>query len=82
MDGVGTSIIGRPRPLPEQRRANHPYTLNCEEPVSIPDGTMEQPYPAPLATPRGDFRLLSASAIRSPVGLPITLVTVERAVSR
>ncbi|MFL0288692.1 hypothetical protein ACJH6H_25965, partial [Mycobacterium sp. SMC-21] len=26
-------IIGRPRPLPRQRRADHLYTLNCEEPV-------------------------------------------------
>ncbi len=33
MRGVGTPIIGRPRPLPRQRRADPPYTLNCEEPV-------------------------------------------------
>jgi hypothetical protein len=30
MDGVRTSIIGRPRPLPGQRRTAC-YTLNCEE---------------------------------------------------
>ncbi|CPT92159.1 Uncharacterised protein [Mycobacteroides abscessus] len=29
---VRTPIIGRPRPLPRQRRADHLYTLNCEEP--------------------------------------------------
>ncbi len=34
MVGVGTPIIGRPRPLPRQRRADPPYTLICEEPVS------------------------------------------------
>jgi hypothetical protein len=32
MAGVGTSILGRPRPLPGHRRADHHYTLNCEEP--------------------------------------------------
>ena len=32
MDGVGTSIIGRPRRLPSDRRAASRYTLNCEEP--------------------------------------------------
>ena len=31
MGGVRTSIIGRPRPLPRARRANPPYTLDCEE---------------------------------------------------
>jgi hypothetical protein len=29
MDGVGTSIIGRPRPSPRHRHA-HSYTLECE----------------------------------------------------
>ena len=33
MRRVRTFIIGRPRPLPRQRRADHLYTLNCEEPV-------------------------------------------------
>ena len=35
MDGVGISIIGRPRPLPGHDTPNptqHPYTLKCEEP--------------------------------------------------
>src|SRR5215212_1985864 len=36
MGGVGTSILGRPRHLPRDRRASHhptsDYTLNCEEP--------------------------------------------------
>ena len=31
---VGTYIFGRPQPLPRQRRAAAPHTLNCEEPVS------------------------------------------------
>ena len=35
MDGVGTPIIGRPRPLPRHDTPNpayHPHTLNYEEP--------------------------------------------------
>ena len=32
MDGVGTPIIGRPRPLPGHRRAVPRYTLICEGP--------------------------------------------------
>jgi len=35
MGGVGTSIIGRPRPLPGDRRAASGYTLNCEEPLML-----------------------------------------------
>ena len=36
MDGVGTPIIGRPRPLPGHDTPNpayHPHTLNYEEPL-------------------------------------------------
>ena len=39
MDGVGISIIERPRPLPGHdtpNPANNTYTLKCEEPVSGP----------------------------------------------
>ena len=39
MDGVGTPIIGRPRPLPGHdtpNPAHNTYTLKCEEP---PNGT-------------------------------------------
>ena len=32
MGSVGTSIIGRPRPLPGHRRAHPVYTLKCDEP--------------------------------------------------
>ena len=38
MDGVGTSIIERPRPLPGHDTPNptqHPYTLKCEEPAKV-----------------------------------------------
>ena len=31
--GVRTSIFGRPRPLPSDRRADPHYTLTCDEPV-------------------------------------------------
>ncbi|ABK73699.1 hypothetical protein MSMEG_6461 [Mycolicibacterium smegmatis MC2 155] len=45
MDGVGTSIIGRPRPLSRHRRADDLYTLNCEEPVWA-QGRVELNYQA------------------------------------
>ena len=38
MDGVGTPIIGRPRPLPSHdtpNPAHNTYTLKCEEPVWV-----------------------------------------------
>lgn len=35
MRRVGTFILGRPRPLSWQRRADHLYTLICEEPVKV-----------------------------------------------
>ena len=35
MGGVRTPITGRPRPLPGDRRADPPYTLNCEEPANL-----------------------------------------------
>ena len=38
MDGVGTPIIERPRPLPGHDTPNptqHPYTLKCEEPAKV-----------------------------------------------
>lgn len=40
MDGVGTPIIGRPRPLPGHDTPNpayHPHTLNYEEPNYWPE---------------------------------------------
>jgi hypothetical protein len=68
MRRVGTPILGRPRPLPRQRRASHPYTLKCEEPiigglspVVLNDGTETLPtYPckdtgSPQITFRGAF---------------------------
>ena len=44
MDGVGISIIGRPRPLPGHDTPNpayHPHTLNYEEPVTTANATIE-----------------------------------------
>ena len=43
MDGVGTPIIGRPRPLPGHdtpNPAHNTYTLKCEEPPE-PDQAKE-----------------------------------------
>ena len=45
MDSVRTSIIGRPRPLSRQRRADPDYTLICEEPLNAaigPGGQMKR----------------------------------------
>jgi hypothetical protein len=36
MGSVGTSIIGRPRPLSGNRRAHPGYTLKCDEPLKRP----------------------------------------------
>ena len=39
MDGVGISIIGRPRPLPGDdtpNPAHNTYTHKCEEPKNLP----------------------------------------------
>jgi len=44
MDGVGTPIIGRPRPLPGHdtpNAAHNTYTLKCEEPVKSLADTAE-----------------------------------------
>ena len=41
MDGVGTPIIGRPRPLPGHdtpNPAHNTYTLNYEEPIIVGTG--------------------------------------------
>jgi len=51
MEGVRTSIIGRPRPLSRQRRADPDYTLNCEEPAILPSEPM-QPLHAYMRTVR------------------------------
>ena len=44
MDGVGISIIERPRPLPGHDTPNpteHPYTLKCEEPEWFTSESLE-----------------------------------------
>ena len=47
MDGVGTSIVGRPRRLSADRRARPTYTLIWEEPVSRTKVTWAGPELAP-----------------------------------
>ena len=52
MDGVGTPIIGRPRPLPGHDTPNpayHPHTLNYEEPVNVPATLIDLSSLPPLA---------------------------------
>ena len=51
MDGVGTPIIGRPRPLPGHDTPNptqHPYTLNYEEPENSPNRIARKTTPSTL----------------------------------
>jgi hypothetical protein len=47
MGSVRTPIIGRPRPLPRQRRAVHLYTLNCEEPPKVRPRSRRPPEARP-----------------------------------
>ena len=45
MDGVGTPIIGRPRPLPGHdtpNPAHNTYALKCEEPFNIPKSLVKR----------------------------------------
>ena len=52
MDGVGTPIIGRPRPLPGHDTPNpayHPHTLNYEEPDILPTSIIPTP---PMVLPK------------------------------
>ena len=47
VDGVGTSIIGRPRPLPGHdtpNPANNTYTLKCEEPLNYGVAIFDSSY--------------------------------------
>ena len=52
MDGVGTPIIGRPRPLPGHDTPNpayHPHTLNYEEPINrYPSGEIFVIFKQPM----------------------------------
>ena len=56
IDGVGTSITGRPRPLPGHNTphpAHNTYTLTCEEPANAEPGTSwpTSTTPTPQAAP-------------------------------
>ena len=56
MDGVGTPIIGRPRPLPSHdtpNPAHNTYTLKCEEPLNIPKSLVNVSGPGLLDDLRG-----------------------------
>jgi hypothetical protein len=65
MGGVGTPIIGRPRPLPGQRRADPDYTLNCEEPIYW-DGAKWTGHESgvPVSVPHGPSAPKSNSAVK------------------
>ncbi len=70
MRSVGTLIFERPRPLSRQRRANHLYTLICEEPFN------DQPQVAAYAAQyRG---LLDHPGLHQPVPGPWLHATVLR----
>jgi hypothetical protein len=72
MGGVGTSILGRPRHLPRDRRASHhptsDYTLNCEEPDNRPLAATVRSSrtPSPYSVTRyGSGPKMSASRTRA-----------------
>lgn len=61
MGSVRTPIIGRPRPLPRQRRADDPYTLECEEPHS--DAESDDDPQSDIPTSHGRDRVLAARQV-------------------
>ena len=79
MDGVGTPIIGRPRPLPGHdtpNPANNTYTLKCEEPVFAPSAARVRQYvdrDSPATRPRKKLRKPLADQVAD------SLVPVRRA---
>ena len=79
MDGVGTPIIGRPRPLPGRdtpNPANNTYTLKCEEPVFAPSAARVRQYvdrDSPATRPRKKLRKPLADQVAD------SLVPVRRA---
>ncbi|CPV79794.1 Uncharacterised protein [Mycobacteroides abscessus] len=69
MRSVGTLIFERPRPLSRQRRANHLYTLICEEPHWVPiyrpycrAGRSDPRWRGRYRQDRRDWRLVRALA--------------------
>ena len=81
MGGVRTPIIGRPRPLPGHRRADHRYTLNCEEPLKRP---APPKYPLPTRHRGGEWVVKHIVAVMlwrrfvSEVGRRITVLGQAR----
>ncbi len=69
--GVGTSIIGRPRPLPRDRRADQSYTPNCEEPIILR-----------VSTGRSRFDLLTVGHAVGGGGQQLPVQLGQRVVSR
>ena len=70
MEGVGTPIIGRPRPLPGHNTPNparHPHTLNYEEPYYSNCFSAVVPVTGPPANPRGG-RLQSLPVLFPEIG--------------
>jgi len=84
MDGVGTPIIGRPRPIPGHdtpNPANNTYTLNYEEPGFIRSGSERKDSKRPLIvgykeTVSGRDIFLSINAARIPVG-PLSRIPIR-----
>ena len=69
MDGVGTPIIGRPRPLPGHdtpNPANNTYTLNYEEPDYLRAGN-QSPIPFDILGLKDDYEVISWESITNPL---------------
>ena len=69
MDGVGTPIIGRPRPIPGHdtpNPANNTYTLNYEEPDYLRAGN-QSPIPFDILGLKDDYEVISWESITNPL---------------
>ena len=67
---VGTFILGRPRPLSRQRRADYLYTLNCEEPDKRTKGVILDELCATTGWHRSHARKALTMAVQPTVVSP------------
>ena len=80
MDGVGISIIERPRPLPGHDTPNpthHTYTLKCEEPVQAAISGSENVVGAILFGTYWFARIVNELSVHSRLASLRSTTTVE-----
>ena len=74
MRSVGTLIFERPRPLSRQRRANHLYTLICEEPIR--HSTAGSPLKIHLAGPAATVADLTVAGEKDRMPIEIAIAVL------